>query len=112
MNAIVKLIVDKGIGLAESQIPVIMEMAKKAGIDMINKNLPDDCQLMPELEKLLELRNKIMDKINTVSNSISSLSKITKTIQPIVDSTNKAIKVSKTAEMVALGVLQIGRAHV
>ena len=36
MNPIVKIIVDKGIGLAESQIPIIMEMAKSAGIDMIN----------------------------------------------------------------------------
>jgi hypothetical protein len=96
MNPIVKLIVDKGIGLAESQIPKIMEIAKSAGIDMIEGQLPDKCKLMPELEKMLELRNKIMNQINTVSNSINSLSRITNTIQPVIDTTNTSLNVAKT----------------
>ena len=107
MNPIAKLIVDKGISLAEAQIPKIVDMAKNAGIDMVTGLLPDTCKPMPELEKLLELRNQLLNQINTVSNSVNSLSKVTNTIQPIVDSTNKAITVSKTAETAALLVLKL-----
>lgn len=106
MNPIAKLIVDKGIGLAESQIPKIMEMAKAAGIDMVKGQLPDKCKLMLELQKMLELRNQIMNQINTVSNSINSLNKTTDTIQPAIDTTKSSLQIATAARIAAKAVIK------
>ena len=54
MNPIVKLILDKGVDIVESQVPKILDIAKSTGIDMVKGQLPDNCKLMSELEKILD----------------------------------------------------------
>ena len=100
MNPIVKLIIDKGIKLAESEIPKIIDLTSKTlPLDIgdeggvINSNV---CLPKQDLEKILEIRNQIMNKINTVSDSINSLSKITETLQPAIDATNTSLNTAKT----------------
>jgi hypothetical protein len=98
MNPIVKLILDKGVGLVESQIPKITDLQSKIPISSLNEDitkLKEYCLPKQDLEKILEVRNQIMNKINTVSDSINSLSKITDTIQPAIDTTNKSLDIAK-----------------
>lgn len=96
MNPIVKLILDKGVGIVESQVPKITDLLSKIPppsslLDELSYCLPKQ-----DLEKILEIRNQIMTQINNVSNTVNSLSKITDTLQPAIDTTNTSLNVAKT----------------
>lgn len=98
-SGIHKLIVQNVEKLAKKMIPTVVQMAKDAGIKQIGTlkvQMPDTCLPKPELEKLLQLRNQLMTQLNSVFELNDKLSKITETIQPIVDTTNNSLNIAKT----------------
>jgi hypothetical protein len=103
-NGIQQLIIKNVERLIQQQIPTVTQIAEKAGIKNIglpNVELPNTCLPQSELQNLLKLRNSLLDKINIAFKTIDSLSKVTNTIQPIIDTTNKSLKTANTARVIA-----------
>lgn len=93
------ILIDQIKNLVDKILPPISEMAVKAGIEglgTLKEKLPDVCLPQSELEKFLELRNRLMDQINNISNIINSLSKLTNTLQPAVTTVDTSLTIAKT----------------
>lgn len=104
-NQISLLIAEKGQSLIKDIIPQVTKMAEKAGIKNIgtpNEMMPDSCLVNSELQKMLNLRNQLLTKLNSSSDTVSNLNKIT---QPLNDTINKSEKALTIAQGVEKGIL-------
>lgn len=104
MNRIALLIAEKSQQLAIQLIPKIVDMARKLAIEKIGtplENMINSCPFQTELQKLLELRNELVNKLNTTANTINSLSKTLDPLTTTIDTSEKALQTAKTARTVA-----------
>jgi len=87
------LLAEKGQELLNQLIPKIIDIATQTGIQNIGElkeKLPDFCLPPNELKKILTIRNALVDKLNSASQTINQLKKI-------VDPLNKVVTVTSTA---------------
>lgn len=97
------LLAEKGQELLNQLIPKIIDIADQTGIlniGELNEKLPDFCLQPDELNKILSLRNALVDKLNSATQTINSLKKIIDPLNTVVNTTltstdviNKAIKI-------------------
>jgi hypothetical protein len=83
------LIVNKGQELVKQLIPQVIDIASQTGIQNIgtsNVQLPDTCLVSDELQRILNLRNTLVDRLNTTVDFIEKLSKPLDTLVPLVNS--------------------------
>ena len=83
------LIVNKGQELVKQLIPQVIDIASQTGIQNIgtsNVQLPDACLVSDELQRILNLRNTLVDRLNTTVDFIEKLSKPLDTLVPLVNS--------------------------
>jgi len=86
------LLAEKGQELLNQLIPKIVDIAVQTGIQNIGElkeKLPDFCLPPDELKKILTIRNALVDKLNSASQTINQLKKI-------VDPLNKVVTVTST----------------
>jgi len=92
-DKIAVLLAEKGQELLNQLIPKIIDIATQTGIQNIGElkeKLPDFCLPPNELKKILTIRNALVDKLNSASQTINQLKKI-------VDPLNKVVTVTSTA---------------
>lgn len=112
-NKLPVLIAEKGQALIQQLVPTVIQIADKTGIQNIgqpNMKMPGTCLTTDELQKILQLRNNMVDKINTATKTIELLSKPIDTLNTVVDTTSKILNISKgarTAANIALGLLPV-----
>lgn len=85
---LIQLILDKGNALITSLIPVLLNQAKQLGIEALgqaSEKLPDVCPSPEVLEKILEVRNLLVNRLNTTSQSINQLGSSITGLSNIVD---------------------------
>lgn len=85
---LIQLILNKGNALITSLIPVLINQAKQLGIEALgqaSEKLPDVCPSPEVLEKILEIRNLLVNRLNTTSQSINQLSTSITGLSTIVD---------------------------
>lgn len=73
---IIQLILSKGKLLIASLVPVILNQAQQLGISnlgQVNEKLPDVCPPQEVLDKVLGIRNSLVTKLNSTSESIQTL---------------------------------------
>jgi len=73
---IIQLILNKGKNLVSSLIPVILNQAKQLGIENLgqaSEKLPDACPPQEVLDKVLNIRNSLVTKLNSTSESVQTL---------------------------------------
>jgi hypothetical protein len=93
------LLAEKGQELLNQLVPKIVDIAVKTGIQNIgdvNEKLPDFCLPPDELKKILAIRNALVDKLNSVTQTINSLKKITDPLNVIVTTSTAALKTLDT----------------
>jgi hypothetical protein len=89
------LLAEKGQELIKQLVPQIIQVATKVGIENIGKldiKFPDFCLPPDELKKILDIRNNLLDKLNTTTNIILSLSKILDPLNTVVTTTDTALQ--------------------
>ena len=94
------LIIKKVEGLVQQSVPTITDIVAKTGIQNIgtpNVQMPDFCQTSDELQKILKLRNNLINKLNTTYKTIESLQKALNPINTIINTAKTGLKVAKTA---------------
>ena len=92
-DKIAVLLAEKGQELLNQLIPKIIDIATQTGIQNIGElkeKLPDFCLPPDELKKILNIRNALVDKLNSASQTINQLKKI-------IDPLNTAVTVTSTA---------------
>ena len=102
MSKIASIIAEKSQQLALQLIPKIVDMARKLAIEKIGtplENMINSCPLQAELQRLLELRNQLVNKLNTTANTINSLSKTLDPLTKSIDVSDKALKTAKTTRI-------------
>jgi hypothetical protein len=90
--------------LIQQAVPVISEIVVKTGIKNIglaNMELPNTCLFNDELQKILELRNAILNKINTTSKTIENLSKTLNPLNKAATTAQTSLNTAKTAVDIA-----------
>jgi hypothetical protein len=90
--------------LVQQMIPTISQVVEKTGIQNIgqpNMQMPSACLLPDGLQDILKLRNSLIDKLNTTSKTIESLSRSLNPLTTIVDTTSKTLKTVRTARIAA-----------
>lgn len=83
------LIINKGQDLVRQLVPQVIDIAVQTGIQNIgtpNVQLPDTCLISDELQRILNLRNILIDKLNITVDIIERLSKPLDTLVPLVNS--------------------------
>jgi hypothetical protein len=83
------LLINKGQELITQLVPQIIDIASQTGIQNIgtsNVQLPDTCLVSDELQRILNLRNTLVDRLNTTVDFIEKLSKPLDTLIPLVNS--------------------------
>ena len=98
------LIVNKGQDLIKQFIPQVVQIASQTGIQNIgtsNVNIPNTCLVSTELQKILDLRNILIDKLNSVVSIIEQLSKPLDVLTPAVNSLSTSLQVIDKARIVA-----------
>jgi hypothetical protein len=81
------LIAQKGQEVKKQLIPVVIGLATTAGIKAIGtaaEQLPDFCLPEAEVNKILDIRNQIVDKLNGIVNTIDEFEKTVDTLKGIV----------------------------
>ena len=107
------LIAEKGQSLIQQLVPTVVQIAEKTGIqniDQPNMIMPSICLPADDLQKLVQLRNNMVDKINSTTKTIELLSKPIDTLNTVVITTSPILdttKIARTAANVALGFLPI-----
>jgi hypothetical protein len=90
--------------LTQQLIPTISQVVEKTGIQNIgqpNMQMPSTCLPQNELQNILNLRNSLIDKLNTTSKTIDSLSKSLNPLSTIVDTTSTTLKTIRTTRIAA-----------
>jgi len=103
-SPIALLIAEKAQSLALSLVPKIVDIANQAGIKYLGtlkEELPNTCQLKEELEKILKIRNQIIDQLNSTSKKIELLSKPLNSLTPALNTAKTSLNIAKTTITVA-----------
>jgi hypothetical protein len=98
------LIVNKGQELVKQLIPQVIDIASQTGIQNIgtsNVQLPDTCLVSDELQRILNLRNTLVDRLNTTVDFIEKLSKPLDTLVPTIDTLSTSLQVVDNARIAA-----------
>ena len=93
-DKIAVLLAEKGQELLNQLIPKIVDIAVKAGIQNIGElkeKLPDFCLPPDELKKILNIRNALVDKLNSASQTINQLKKIADPLNKVVTITSTTV---------------------
>jgi hypothetical protein len=112
-SKIPSLIIKNGQKLIQQLIPSISQIASEVGIQNIgqpNMVMPNTCLPTDNLQKILQSRNSIIDKINSTSKTIELLSTSVNTLNTVVTTTSTILDTTKTARIaanVALGFLPV-----
>lgn len=103
-SSIPVLIAEKVQGLVKQVVPAISQIASQAGIENIgqpNMKMPDTCLSTTELQKILTLRNNILNQMNTVSTVIQTLSKTIDPLNNIITKTSQALDIASVTQTTA-----------
>ena len=90
--------------LTQQIVPTISQVVEKTGIQNIgqpNMQMPSTCLPQNELQNILKLRNSLINKLNTTSKTIDSLSKSLNPLTTIVNTTSKTLQTVHTARIAA-----------
>ena len=93
-DKIAVLLAEKGQELLNQLIPKIIDIATQTGIQNIGElkeKLPDFCLPPDELKKILTIRNALVDKLNSASQTINQLKKITDPLNKVVTITSTTV---------------------
>lgn len=106
-----KLLVNIVIKLVKKTIPIIMNMAYEAGIENLAKlkeevKLPDFCLPIPILEKMLAIRNSLIDELNIVDKQIKTIVQPVDNLNPKLDDAQIVLDVANTA--IPIGEIALG----
>jgi hypothetical protein len=106
-----KLLVNIVIKLVKKTIPVIMNMAYEAGIENLAKlkeevKLPDFCLPIPILEKMLAIRNSLIDELNIVDKQIKTIVQPVDNLNPKLDDAQTVLDIANTA--IPIGEIALG----
>ena len=102
------LIAQKGEEVKKQLIPVVIGLATTAGIKAIGtaaEQLPDFCLPEAEVNRILNIRNQIVGKLNGIVNTIDAFGKTVNTLKDIVtplDTTLTALTVARTAASIGV----------
>ena len=97
------LLAEKGQELLNQLIPKIVDIAVKAGIQNIGElkeKLPNFCLPPDELKKILTIRNALVDKLNSASQTINQLKKIVDPLNTVVTVTSTAVNTIDTVSTI------------
>lgn len=97
------LLAEKGQELLNQLIPKIVDIAVKAGIQNIGElkeKLPDFCLPPDELKKILTIRNALVDKLNSASQTINQLKKIVDPLNTVVTVTSTVVNTIDTVSTI------------
>jgi hypothetical protein len=92
------LIAEKAQSLIQQLVPTITQIVEKTGIQNIgqpNMVMPSICLPADDLQNIIQLRNNMVDKLNSVSSTIELLSKPIDTLTPILDATETGLTIGK-----------------
>jgi hypothetical protein len=112
-NKIPVLIAEKGQALIQQLVPTIIQITEKTGIqniDQPNMVMPSTCLPSDDLQKILQLRNNMVDKLNSSTTTIELLSKPIDILNTVVTTTSTILdttKTARTAANIALGFLPV-----
>jgi|Laugrespbdmm15sd_2_1035082.scaffolds.fasta_scaffold03368_5 hypothetical protein len=96
------LLAQKAQDLVKIVVPKITEMLIKIGLEKIEPiTLPDICLPADKLKPLIELRNKIVDKLNLTSKTIETLSKSIIPLTVTITATSKILQTLNTTRTIA-----------
>lgn len=98
------LIAEKAQGLALQLIPTITQIAEQTGIQNIGQSnmvMPTTCLPQDELQKILGLRNNMIDKLNSISKTIELLSKPITTLNTVANTTSTILDTTDKARIIA-----------
>jgi hypothetical protein len=107
------LIAEKGQGLVQQLVPTVVQIAEKTGIQNIgqpNMVMPSICLPADDLQKILQLRNNMVDKLNSTTKTIELLSKPINILDTVITTTSTILDTTKTVRIaanIALGFLPI-----
>jgi len=107
------LIAEKGQALIQQLVPTIIQITEKTGIQNIgqpNMVMPSTCLPSDDLQKIIQLRNNMVDKLNSTTRTIELLSKPIDILNTVVTTTSTildATKIARTGANIALGFLPI-----
>jgi len=93
------LLAEKGQELLNQLIPKIVDIATQTGIQNIGElkeKLPNFCLPPDELKKILTIRNALIDKLNSASQTINQLKKIVDPLNTVVTVTSIAVNTLNT----------------
>lgn len=103
-SAIANIIVKQSQNLIRQSVPKIIDIAQKAAIENIgqlNEKMPDTCLIQDELQKLLKIRNQLVNKLNTTAQTINKLSQPLNVLTTAVNVTNTALNIASTTRKAA-----------
>jgi hypothetical protein len=100
------LMADKTQELLEFVVPAIVNLAFQIGMEKLDSItdeiiLPITCIPAAELQKVLEVRNNIIDKLNSASQTIETLMKPVDTLNTVVNVTTKILQTIDIAILAA-----------
>jgi hypothetical protein len=107
------LIAEKAQSLIQQLVPTITQIVEKTGIQNIgqpNMVMPSVCLPADDLQNIIQLRNNMVDKINSTTKTIELLSKPIDILNTVVTTTSTildATKIARTGANIALGFLPI-----
>ena len=97
------LLAEKGQELLNQLIPKIIDIAVQTGIQNIGElkeKLPDFCLPPDELKKILTIRNTLVDKLNSASQTINQLKKIVDPLNTVVTVTSTVVNTIDTVSTI------------
>lgn len=97
------LLAEKGQELLNQLIPKIIDIATQTGIQNIGElkeKLPDFCLPPDELKKILTIRNALVDKLNSASQTINQLKKIVDPLNTVVTVTSTVVNTIDTVSTI------------
>ena len=97
------LLAEKGQELLKQLIPKIVDIAVQTGIQNIGElkeKLPDFCLPPDELKKILTIRNALVDKLNSASQTINQLKKIVDPLNTVVTVTSTVVNTVNTVSTI------------
>lgn len=94
--------------LLDKSIPAISTITEKTGIQNIgqpNMQMPGSCLPKEEIKKLSDLRNNIINQLNSTARTLQVLKRPINTLSRILNVTKTGLNTAKTARLAANAVL-------
>jgi hypothetical protein len=98
------LIAEKGQALIQQLVPTIIQITEKTGIqniDQPNIVMPSSCLPADDLQKIVQLRNNMVDKLNSSTRTIELLSKPIDVLNTVVTTTSTILNTAKNTRIAA-----------